>query len=63
MAQMVDEYAFLRSQYEEIILHSDFLLRTSADPKILTKAKESKLRAEQELARLNRYHQPIRAHA
>lgn len=51
---MVDEYAFLRSQYEEIIRHTEYLLRCSADPMILAKARDSKLRAEQELAKLNR---------
>jgi hypothetical protein len=51
---MVDEYAYLRSQYLEIIEHCDYLLRHSADTKTLARANESKQLAQQELARINR---------
>ena len=53
MLEMPDEYAFLRGQYEEILRHCEYLLRNSADPKILAMANASKQRAEVELARLN----------
>ena len=56
---MVDEYAFLRSQYLEIIEHSDYLLKHSPDPMILARAKESKRCAEYELERLNRSQSPL----
>ena len=51
---MVDEYDFLRSQYEAIIEQSKYLLAVSADPDVLAKANESKRRAEYGLTRLNR---------
>lgn len=51
---MVDEYSFLRSQYEEIVEHCEYLLSHSIDPNIRVKAEDSKLKAQAELARLNR---------
>jgi hypothetical protein len=51
---MVDEYAYLRNQYLEIIEHCNYLLRSSADPATLTRANESKQQAQHDLARLNR---------
>jgi hypothetical protein len=51
---MVDEYAYLRNQYLEIIQHCDYLLRSSADTATLARANESKQHAQKELARLNR---------
>ena len=51
---MKDEYTYLRGQYEEVLRHCEYLLRNSADPIILSRANESKQRAQEELARLNR---------
>jgi hypothetical protein len=49
-----DEYNYLRTQYVEIIDHCDYLLHNSADPNVLWKAKDTKLRAVEKLANLNR---------
>ena len=51
---MRDEYSFLRSQYQEIVEHCEYLLRHSIDPNIRNKAKDSKIKAQAELARLDR---------
>ena len=51
---MNDEYNYLRTQYLEIIDHCEYLLRNSADPDVLWKAKDTKLRAAEKLASLNR---------
>lgn len=51
---MRDEYSFLRSQYEEIVEHCEYLLNHSADPNIRARADDSKKRAQAELARLDR---------
>jgi hypothetical protein len=51
---MRDDYSYLRSQYASILEHCEYLLRSSADPKILAQANESKQRALYELQRLNR---------
>ena len=51
---MRDEYSFLRSQYEEIVEHCEYLLSHSIDPKIRAKADVSKRKAQSELARLDR---------
>lgn len=51
---MNDEYNYLRTQYLEIIDHCEYLLHNSADPNVLWKAKDTKLRAEEKLASLNR---------
>jgi len=51
---MRDEYSFLRSQYEEIVEHCEYLLSHSLDPMIRAKADDSKKQAEAELARLDR---------
>ena len=51
---MVDEYAYLRNQYLEIIEHCNYLLRSSADPTTLSRANDSKQQAQRDLARLNR---------
>lgn len=50
---MKDEYAFLRSQYLEIIEHCEYLLRNSGDPVVLSKANETRQTATEKLARLN----------
>jgi len=51
---MRDEYSFLRSQYQEIVEHCEYLLSHSIDPNIRNKAKDSKSKAQAELARLDR---------
>jgi hypothetical protein len=51
---MRDEYSFLRSQYEEIVEHCEYLLSHSIDPSIRNKAKDSKVKAQAALARLDR---------
>ncbi len=49
---MIDEYAYLRSQYEAIIEHTSYLLRNCPDRDTLNRAYESRQRAQHDLARL-----------
>ncbi len=51
--KMLDEYTFLRRQYEAIIEHTNYLLRSADDLSIVDKAYETRARALRDLQRLN----------
>ncbi len=60
---MLDEYTFLRRQYEQIIEHTTYLLRFADDMSVVDKAYVTRARAEHDLAQLNISFTPVRENA
>ncbi|HWR17145.1 MAG TPA: hypothetical protein VN577_20110 [Terriglobales bacterium] len=54
----IDEYRYLRSQYQSILQHCEYLIQTTADVKVLEQAREARHKAATELQRLNRMQLP-----
>lgn len=49
---LLDDYAYLRSQYEAIIEHTEYLMKNSPDKRVVETAHQSKRRAQHDLERL-----------